>query len=961
MIFLKHIFLCAMLCIGFSNLSSAQRNPNHYSTEQGLSNNFVYCVFKDSRGILWAATESGLNCFNGNKWEYFDAETGQVGEKYNDYLFMGITEDEDKNLYFCTYGQGIYVYNLQNKNVSKICKENNSQINSNQFLNIGYYQNKIYALSNSSVEIIDAKSRKWYKTLLTPSENNYSYLDLLIKSDTINIVNSGIGVQQFVKNQLINTISIHDKSALLQEIENWDNQYITASSNGIFVSEKNKLVKQQIVFDHKNISNTNFLGLGKLHHQKYFISTTFGKLKLDSCVQNTLYLSSDKHNQSFIKEGSFICNYADNENNAVLIGMQSGIVFSNNTQKRFTHFDISGDLKSAVLCAYQIDDSIVLLGTQKGLLYYNRNNFSSKLIHNASGDNFVYDIKKVKGQIFCFCTNGIFCYEHKYLTNNLPIELKKIAHFSIRQVKRISLNTFVAIDIAENKLHLWHIDKNEIKSIEILGSNVNNVVMLDSVLYYSANDGLFFYDLVSKVNKEIICNQQLKECRNIYVLNNKLYAVFSKLGIIEIVPNAKPKLILAVTNKIISSILFKDKVYLATTENILEYANNKITYYTPSSGYQNNGFSNLDISDFGNQICIGQENGFTLLGDKVIDNGKFNNQILLNGLVYFKNGTYHLNKNTNFTFNQNTLLLHLACTNYLQPDRNKIWYRINAQEWISLGLEKQLLLNQLSPGEYSIELMLDTCLNPKTPPTIYAFTILPPWYKTWWFKLLLILGSGSILFFGTRYYFSSELKKKQLQIEKLEAVHTERERMSADLHDDIGSHISTVQLLANKVSENTSSEYAAEFKTTIKELGQKIREIIWVTKSENDTLENFILYVRQYITKQMDLADIALVTNLPKEIPEHTMPSAMRRDVYLCIKECINNIVKHANAGKVIMEITIFDNKVEINIQDDGIGLKDGNAFGNGLKTMHARLKKYNGSYELKGGKGCRSVLRFEV
>jgi signal transduction histidine kinase len=266
----------------------------------------------------------------------------------------------------------------------------------------------------------------------------------------------------------------------------------------------------------------------------------------------------------------------------------------------------------------------------------------------------------------------------------------------------------------------------------------------------------------------------------------------------------------------------------------------------------------------------------------------------------------------------------------------------------------------LASGEYTIQFFNDDRYCMASSAKLY-FVIAPPWWKTIWFRLLILLIVSSVLFFGFTYYFKSELKKKQLQIEKLEAVQNERERMSADLHDDIGSHISTVQLLANKVSENTSNEYVAEFKTTVKELGQKIREIIWVTKSENDTLENFMLYTRQYIAKQMDLADIMLSVKMPDMIPEITMPSAMRRDVYLCVKECINNIVKHADAGKVSVIISIDKTNIEIVIQDDGKGLQEGNIFGNGLKTMNERLRKYGGGYEIVGNGGCRSRLWFEV
>jgi signal transduction histidine kinase len=958
---LKHILLLTMLWIALPNCLLAQRNPNHYSTEQGLSNNFVYCVFKDSRGILWAATESGLNCFNGNVWQYFDAEKGQIGDQSNDCTFVGITEDDDRNIYFCTYGQGVFVYNWDSKKVKKICKENTPQLASNQFLNAGYYNGLLYLLSTNHVNIIDTKSGKWKKTLLTSKNEKYNYLDILIDSDTINILTSGKGIQQFVDERLVNVISILQDGTSLQEMEKWRHQYFVASNNGVFVSKKNKLEKQEIFYDNKNISNEDFLGLGRQHKQFYCMSTTYGKLFIDSMIANKLYLSANPQDKQFVKEGSFISNYSDNKSNATVVGMQSGVGILKNNKSKFQHFKINGNLKSGVLCSYPLSDSIVLLGTQKGLLKYNMFNYSVKLIDNANGNNFVYDIKKVQNKIIIFCVNGNYCFEQNKITSRLPSELQLLTNFMTRQLIQINDSFFVMIELVKNKMLLLNLKNNFVEEINVLGNNINNVVLQKDVLFYSATNGLFYYDIKSKVNQEISISHPSKDFRNVHLMNNRIYAILSNAGIYEILNKVDAKLVYQMAGKIVSSAMVKDKILMTTSVNVIEHTNAQATYYTPYDGYENNDFTVLTSNVYGNKVFFGQGDGFTIFDNARPDTQAIGNQIIINDLMYYQNGAYQSYRKNNLAYNQNTLLLQLACTNYLQPDRNTIWYRINGQEWIDLGLNKQLLLNQLAPDDYKIELMLDTLLNAKTKPIIFEFTVMPPWYKTWWFRLMLALSSAGIIFFGTKYYFASELKKKQLLIEKLEAVQQERERMSADLHDDIGSHISTVQLLANKVSNNTSNEYAAEFKTTVNQLGQKIREIIWVTKSENDSLENFIAYSRQYIAKQMDLADVVLRFHQPDAIPNIGMPSAMRRDVFMCIKECINNIVKHAQAAKVEVSIGIAGNKIIITIQDDGVGLKGGNAFGNGLKQMNERLNKYGGGYEIVEEKGCRSVLMFWV
>jgi signal transduction histidine kinase len=955
------IFICLINTIA-SNGQKAYRD--HYTTEQGLSHNFVYCVFKDSRGVIWAATQSGLNCFNGNTWQKFDAEKGQIAQKSNDYLFIGICEDELKNLYFCTYGYGVYVYNWGTRKVTKICKKSMPQLPSDLFLNCGYTKGKVYLLNASSVEILEASSLRYLSRLTQNKDAKNNYLDILLDNDTINILTNNLGIQQFIGNTNIGIIAINDKRPTLQEFEKHNFKYFVATNRGIWMCKGHELIKLNVQFKGQNISNEDFLGLGKSNGQLYFLSNAKGILLLEDINRNTLYLKEDSNSTQLLKEGTFNSNHSDTINNNIVVGMSNGVSFINHVIKPFQYFEPEGELKSSALCFYSLNDSIFLLGTQKGLLAYNIFSKKSRLVHNMDGDNFIYSIKKIRGQILLFTAMGVYCFDNFKIHQQVSSAIQPFVRDNFSIIIELNDSIYCLKKMNEDQVYIWNLSTNRIVKQKFLFNELNGNAVLGNKTLYATGSGLYYYNTRSEKYVEIPLGHAIKNCIGVHKIGNKLYAILSGVGIFEIDSSLNSKLIEPIENAIEATSLYKDKIVLTTSENIVLFnpeQPNEVKYFLPSDGYQNNSFNQRAIQIFGNKLFIGQVNGFSIFDPLVTNVLRENNKILIQDVSYYFKGIYILNNKIEFKYNQNTILIRLACTNYLQTDRNVIWYRINEQEWISLRMDKELYLNQLAPGKYKIDFMLDKKLNTGSKILTYSFDILPPWYKTWWFRLLLFLSTSALLFGASRYYYANELKKKQLHIEKLEAVEQERQRMSADLHDDIGSHISTVQLLAKRLSSKDDNDSNYEFKTSIAELGQKIREVIWVTKSENDSLENFLLYIRKYIVKQLDLADFGVKMNLPAIVPDYNMSSIMRRDLLMCVKECVNNIIKHSQASDVEVECSIVDDVITIVISDNGIGLKNMNSFGNGLKQMDERLKRYGGAYEIKKENKTVSEIKFKL
>jgi signal transduction histidine kinase len=214
-----------------------------------------------------------------------------------------------------------------------------------------------------------------------------------------------------------------------------------------------------------------------------------------------------------------------------------------------------------------------------------------------------------------------------------------------------------------------------------------------------------------------------------------------------------------------------------------------------------------------------------------------------------------------------------------------------------------------------------------------------------------------------RLKMENERKEFEKQIAVMAAQQEERDRISADMHDELGSGVTAIRLMSEIVKSKMKDQTLPEIdkiSNSANELLNKMNTIIWTMKSSNDTLESMIAYIRAHATEYFDGTPIRCTINTPEQIPAVEMSGEKRRNIFLSVKECLNNILKHANATKVSITITTGNNKFILEVADNGIGMDGkGRRFGNGLTNMRRRMEVINGSLNIAREDGTR--LRFEL
>ncbi|MBS1751508.1 MAG: hypothetical protein JST63_16520 [Bacteroidetes bacterium] len=186
-------------------------------------------------------------------------------------------------------------------------------------------------------------------------------------------------------------------------------------------------------------------------------------------------------------------------------------------------------------------------------------------------------------------------------------------------------------------------------------------------------------------------------------------------------------------------------------------------------------------------------------------------------------------------------------------------------------------------------------------------------------------------------------------ISVLEGQLEERNRISRELHDDLGASLTSIALASNIIRTKNKQESDNELDlihAAASKLITTLNEIVWSLNSSNDSLFGLVAYIRKFASGFLDSAGIALETNEQLPAQDIVAPSRIRRAVYLTAKEALNNIVKHSKATKVVIAFSVTNNMLDIIIRDDGNGLQHeskNSGGGNGMKNMQKNMSLING------------------
>jgi ligand-binding sensor domain-containing protein/signal transduction histidine kinase len=303
------------------------------------------------------------------------------------------------------------------------------------------------------------------------------------------------------------------------------------------------------------------------------------------------------------------------------------------------------------------------------------------------------------------------------------------------------------------------------------------------------------------------------------------------------------------------------------------------------------------------------------------------------------------------------LEFQFAALTFSAPEKDRFKYRLEGVDsgWVDGGVRRAAYYNNLAPGNYHFQ--VEACNKDGVwnhAGATIALVLMPHYWQMLWFRgLVACVGAGCAC--GAAFYVSRRrMQQKFVLLEQQHAIEKERGRIARDMHDQIGSGLTQIGLLgefARRASGKNghANHHVDRICDTARELAQTLDEMVWMVNPKNDTLNKLGLYIAAYAEEFFKATSIRCRLDVPPRLPAWPLPAEMRHDLFLTVKEALNNIAKHSRASEARVKLNLEGDVLEIQIEDDGVGFPaDTKCLSrNGLSNMKERVQENGGTFEV--------------
>jgi signal transduction histidine kinase len=263
----------------------------------------------------------------------------------------------------------------------------------------------------------------------------------------------------------------------------------------------------------------------------------------------------------------------------------------------------------------------------------------------------------------------------------------------------------------------------------------------------------------------------------------------------------------------------------------------------------------------------------------------------------------------------------------------------------------------LPPGDFTFEVRCENEDGLSSPSTSYSFHINPPFWQTWWFVMLVAAAIAAILYLFHRS-----------RMNRLVALAELRNRVARDLHDDVGSTLSTISILStiakSKLTDNPSQaeQYITKITDNSQQMMDAMDDIVWSIKPMNDSMQKIVARMREFASGVLEPKNIDVEFIVDERVLNIRLNMESRRDLFLVFKEAINNIAKYSGAQRVVVHVSYIRNRLMLKIKDDGTGFEvDIADSGNGLNNMKKRAAMMQGRIKIASQKNKGTLVLLNI
>lgn len=973
------ILFCLLVAYALPAQENIRLNFRHISPKAGLSSIFVRRIIQDPYGFMWVGTEDGLNCYDGRNFTVYNkglaGRHSLTGEDTRDllpdtlhHLIWEITSFGGIDAIDYLTGNTVYSYRQSDdRNTADIVFNSLAlegdrlfigSTNGLYILNIGgRHLNKaplLNSMQQGTALAIDniLKDRSGHLWLFCRDQGL-----LVLKDSSLTVLGILPGVQL---NGTAAGIQFYDCS-LLQ-----DGAILSATSAGLrifSIGPDGKINVRNDPFPGIDLSRGRDIYSCRQDKKGYIWFSTAGYLVRATASGNAFNLVKEhtsREASSWLDAVYSIC--FDKEDN-VWLGCQAGLAFAQNSPSCFTSITSSALSETTIHHTYYlnpVNDSTLYCCAQEGL--YKVNAVKGIVLALDKGPPYYQAFSDPHGRLLVSSINGMYI-----LRNGHKIPLAAI-YPEFRQLGKQPINShcysgdsLLVFGTRNRGIIVWNY---RLGSIRIIDRHTPDIWLKDNYVcnVYTDHRGLVWILGYKSVSLLDFAHHTIRSVatydprRNTFYsllfdiceANGRYYLASYGAGVLILDADYRLTGVLSVkdglsANSVYKVIPYKDSLLFVTSNHGLSVIDIH-NHYTCRNYYESDGLHSDNFEEYSgairnNIIYVGGANGITAIDPALFTTPSppppvYVRQVRTEARTGHRDTADLRLSSLEIPNDALQTTVYFSSINYQNPDRSHLAYRIKELKggWIDIGAQDFVPLIGLNPGEYTLQVRAankDGVWNNR--PTELALRFLPKWYQTLWFKLLVIVTIGGLLY----AFYLYRIRQLQMQ-QKI------RKDIASDLHDDIGSTLNTVKIFTHLAKrEQQKEEYLTRIEESLTQASAGLRDMIWVLDDSEDTVRELGDRIRKFTLPVAQANDIHFECTLADEVAGKVVAKTVKRNLLLIAKEAINNSLKYSGCHSIYVSIGLANDKLLFAIRDDGQGFDtEYPAPGNGLRNIRQRARQ---------------------
>ncbi|UBZ07656.1 histidine kinase [Salegentibacter mishustinae] len=770
------------------NFAFSQNYPTkNYTAAKDLPNNSVRSILVDSNNSLWIGTENGVIKKENDEFQYFFEEDGLAQNSC-----WAIAEDKNGKLWFGSYGEGISIYDgYKFKTLSA-----KDRLVHNQITKLFTSGNYMYAGTSDGVSLVDVNTFKVNSLKTPPGKELFRVQDFFEYQNQIYVVTYRSGIFKILNEEgQTALVKVNDHKYIYSVFPNNDSIYssnkgfFTKSHLSEYVSEKDSIPLEKrgtsIIWDYAKTDDQRIFAAA------WGIYDTNGGIY--ELVDEQLISRASEFN---IASQEVISLAYDSKFEKLYAGTRDAGLFeiALNPQIKIHELpgkNIIGFARTEKTSAVLFNNGIVLkrAGNEQKITLSQLKNWQEQYVRNANlplpkhQDDFYeldystkaadidfYDLKVSKNNFWVNTNIGVFAIkESGELNRYLPLHSEEINFTKTGNL--IETNPYGGVRVYSDLdlLKYTHFEKDNAQTPTMV---VGSLQMGDKTYFLSVFSGLYAWEnnRFTSYRENGIWGE--KKLKHITVLGNDL-AISNEFGDVFIVnddesfkihkkiPRAKIQ-----GNSISFLKNYQGTLIIGTEKGLTLYKNGRYIFLDKEQGLEQPLLS-AEVTQ--NTLSVGSDNGYYNIDiDAVKDSTALVDQIELKE-IFINNNKISLESSAErdklkLKYNENTVLLKFSTNAHPYPNKLKYQYRLNKDEPWSLSFSRpEIFLPSLPANNYELGVkVLDESTGLSYTQALLNLTVLPPFWKTWWFALL-ILSIIAIVIYSFYKFQIRQARKFEVQ------------------------------------------------------------------------------------------------------------------------------------------------------------------------------------------------------